>query len=155
MLGAKQTGTGTHFSGQRYFWMHLAQLGTGALGLYLAHRMAGAARPWSVVLAVVSLLLVGRSVRTIVNGGFSDAYRVFRARHLFACSIALLASTVLTVGPLVVDEPFGRLFAHGRFTAAEVADVGSMVAVVTCAVGAVVTSHGAWDARRDERHWSI
>ncbi len=155
MLGATQTATGTHFSGQRYFWVHLALLGAGTVGLCLAHRMAATSRPLTIGFAAVSLLIVGRAVGTIVNGGFSDAYRVFRARHLLACSIALLASTVLTVGPLVADEPFGRLFAHGRITAAEFADVGSMVAVVTCAVGAVVTSHGAWDARRDERHWSI
>jgi hypothetical protein len=155
VLGATRTAQVARLSGQRYFWVHLAQLAAGTFGLCVAHRMAGATRPWTIALAVVSLLLVSRSVHTIVRGGFSDAYRVFRARHLLGCSVALFTGAALAVEPLVVGEPFGRLFAHGRITASEVADLGSMVAVITCAVGAVVTSQGAWEARRNERFWSI
>ena len=45
-----------------------------------------------------------------------------------------------------VHEPFDRLLSHGRITGGEVGDIGSIIAVAICTVGAIVTSLGAWDA---------
>lgn len=147
-------------SGNHYFWLQLGLAIAGLLGLWLSHQIAG----WgdnnsshSVALGTaavvgISLAIVTRSAQVIVTSAFSDACRVFHSRHLLACSLVLFAGAAFAAG-LAVHEPFAQVLSHGRITGGEIADVGSMIAVAICTVGAVVTSVGAWDAFRDERHW--
>lgn len=160
MPRARSTESGNRLSGTRYFWLQLVHLGAGIFGLWLAHQIAMSGEAtrrsvtlWTAGLVAVSLAMVGRAVRIIVNSAFSDSHRVFHCRHLVACSLVLFAGAALVIGPLLVHEPFERLVAHGRITAGEVADIASLLAATMCTVGAVVTSLGAWDARHDERHW--
>ena len=147
-------------SRKRYFWVQLGLLAAGITGLRLSHEVAtwhatpssGSALLLTVALVVVSLFAIVRSTSVIVTFADSDAYRVFRFRHLVACSAVLCAAAVV-IGSLVVFGPFDRLLAHGRITAEDIADLGFVVATLVCAFGAIYTSAGAWDARRDERHW--
>jgi len=148
-------------SGKQYFWLQLALLSAGVLGLWLSHQIARWGDDTSTrsltlgtaAVVAISLAMIGRAAQVIVNSAFSDSYRVFRSRHLLACSVLLFAGAALAVSPLLIHEPFDRLFAHGQVTGGEVGDIGSMLAVTICTVGAIVTSLGAWDALHDERHW--
>ncbi len=147
-----------------YFWLQLATLGAGIGALALTHMItsgmddsvAGASPATIIVLLVVissSLVAVGRSAYVIVTAGFSDAYRVFRSRHLFTSGSLLSAVAATTTGWLVVHDPFDKLFAHGRITGEDIVDVGIAVAAFTCMVGAGVAFTGAWDRLHAERHW--
>jgi hypothetical protein len=154
------TKSSNRLSGKQYFWLQLALLSAGLLGLWLSHQIAGWGEDISTrnialgTAAVVgfSLAALGRAAQVIVTSAFSDSYRVFLSRHLLACSLVLFTGATFAAGP-AVHEPFDRLLSHGRITGGEIADVGSMIAVTICTVGAVVTSMGAWDAFHDERHW--
>jgi len=141
-------------SRKRYFWVQLALLVAGIVGLRLSHQVAtmGSATRWTAALVAGSLIAVARSTYVIVASAFSDAYRVFRFRHLLACG-ALLGSAAVVVGSLVMHGQFDRLLAHGRITGEDIADLGSVVATFACVFGAVCASVGAWDALHEERHW--
>jgi uncharacterized membrane protein YidH (DUF202 family) len=145
-------------SRKQYFWVQLALLVAGIVGLRLSHHVATwdavatNATLWTTALVSASLIAVARSNYVIVTSAFSDAYRVFRFRHLLACS-ALIGSAAVVVGSLVVPGPFDQLLAHGRITGEAIADLGSVVATFVCSFGAVCASAGTWTALRDERHW--
>lgn len=146
-----------------YFWLRLALLGAGLGGLVLTHRVteqlddsvATGSRVviFGLVVVALALALVARSVHVIVTSAFSDAYRVFRARHLAFCAALLLGIGAVTAAAMVVHDPFDKLFAHGQITAEDVVDVGIVIAALVCWVGAGVAITGAWDAVRAERNW--
>ena len=154
------TEPGAALSRGQYFWVQLALLGAGIAGLGGAHEVASWEETASTssatlragVLVGVSLGAVARAAYVIVAAALSDAYRVFHARHLLACA-ALLAAAGLLVGASIVGGPFDRVLAHGHITGADLADLGSVLAALVCAIGVVVASMGAWDAFRDERTW--
>jgi hypothetical protein len=143
---------------RRYFWGQLVLLATGVCGLAVAHRVASwdadsrLATFGTAALAGLSLAVAARASWLITARALSDAYRVFRSRHLLVCA-SLLASAAAIVATSVVHGPFDRVLAHGRITGADLADLGSVVTVFVCTVAAVVAASGAWDALRDERHW--
>ena len=155
---------GNELSPTRYFWLQLAMLMAGFGVLVVVHEITrrmhdGRTSPTIVMAAVVmvsvsaSLAAVARSSYVIVTAAYSDAYRVFRSRHLFFCAVLLLAVTVTAVGTVLAHDPFDKLFAHGRITGEDIADVGIVFAAVVCGVGAGVALTGAWDTRHEERHW--
>jgi hypothetical protein len=155
------TESSKRLSRKHYFWLQLAQASTGLVGLWLSHRIARwgddntSSRNVALVTAALvgaSLAAVGRSTQIMVTSAFSDSYRVFRSGHLLACSVVLFAGSAFAASS-VVHEPFARLLSYGQITGEEIADVGTMVAVAICTVGAVVTAVGAWDCFQDERHW--
>lgn len=143
------------------FWLQLVLLSTGIAGLWLSHRSAtwyGDSSTRNAVLqtsaiVLVSLAVVARTTQVIVTSAHSDAYRVFRARHLLTCGAVLLGTAILLTGSLILREPLGRLLSRGRVTGGDIADVATGAAAVVCGVGAVVALVGAWDAAREERHW--
>ena len=145
----------------RYFWVWTAVLGAGLGLLVLAHTIirrfdvsGGTIAMLGVIATVtVSLAIVGRSVQVIVSSAFSDAHRVFRARHLLFCGALLLAAGSAVAYAVVVQNPFGKLFAHGRITGEDVTDVGIVIAALVCMVGAGVALSGSWEASHAERNW--
>ena len=146
-----------------YFWLRLALLGAGLGVLVLTHRVAGrlddsvatgrSAVAGGLVAVALAMALVARSVHVIVTSAFSDAYRVFRARHLAVCAALLLGIGALTAAVMVLHDPFDKLFAHGRITAEDLVDVGVVIAALVCWVGSGVAITGAWDALHAERNW--
>lgn len=153
-------GSTNRLSGKHYFWLQLALVGASLVGLWLSHhigRFGTDSSSRNVLLGTaavvgVSLAGLGRAAHVIVTSAFSDSHRVFRSRHLLACSFVLFAAAVFAA-VLAISDPFARVLSHGRITAEEVADVGSLVAFAICSVTAVVTAIGSWDAFHDERHW--
>ncbi len=155
----------TVISTTRYFWSRLATLSAAIGALVVAHPVAHRlddsaasdtfATSMVVVVVALALAVAARSVQVIVNSALSDAHRVFRSRHLFACGVLLLAAAALTAGAVIVHDPFVELFAHGRISGEDIVDVGSACAALVCAVGAGVALAGAWDTRRDERTWHL
>lgn len=153
----------TAVSPTRYFWMQLAALGAGLGGLFLAHLVAqrladsggGSTFATAVTMLMVtaSLGVVVRAVYVMVTSAFSDAHRVFRTRHLTACGALLFAAAAVAAGAMVARGPFGKLFAHGRFTGEDIVDMATVVATAVCMVGAGVASIGAWDRMHEERNW--
>jgi uncharacterized membrane protein YidH (DUF202 family) len=154
----------TERSPTRYVWLQLAVLGVGIAALVLAHTatqrmddaVTGATVPTLVVLLVVvplALAAVARSTYVIVTSGYSDAYRIFRSRHLFTSGTLLFVVAAAGTVAMVVHDPFDKLFAHGRITGEDIVDVGIMFAAVICMVGAGVAFTGAWDRLHAERHW--
>jgi hypothetical protein len=147
----------------RYFWLRLALLGAGLGVVALTHRVAGrlddsvasgrSAMAAVFLIVALSVAVVGRSVHVIVVSAFSDAYRVFRARHLAVCAALLLGIGALTAIVMVVHDPFDKLFAYGRVTAEDIVDAGVVIAALVCLVGAGVAITGAWDASHAERNW--
>ncbi len=147
----------------RYFWTQLAALGAGLGAIFLAHDVtrqlddstADTTFSTAVVMLVVStaLALVARAVYVIVTSAFSDAYRVFRTRHLVVCGALLFLVAAGAAGALVTRGPFEKLFAHGRITGEDVIDLATMVAAGVCMIGAGVASIGAWDRMHEERNW--
>jgi hypothetical protein len=147
----------------RYFRMQVAALVGGLGGLLLTHHLTGRladsgsgttfATVMTMLLTVASLGAVVRSVYVIVTLGISDAHRVFRTRHLFACGVLLSVVAVSAAAALVVRGPFDSLFTHGRLTGEHVVDMATVVAIVVCLVGAGAASIGAWDAWHEERNW--
>ena len=146
-------------SGTGYFWLQTVLMLGGVVGIWTAHHLetwsGDAPGVTSVALAIVacSLGAVARATTVIVGAAFSDSYRVFRSRHLLACSALLLVAATALAIPLITRPPFDDLFAYGGITSGAIADLGSAIAVVVCAVGAVVAGTGAWDVLRDERYW--
>lgn len=155
--------TTTSASPTRYFWMQLAALGAGLGGLFLAHLVVRLladsgggttfATATTMLMATASLGVVVRAVYVMVTAAFSDAHRVFRTRHLMACGALLFAVAAVAAGALVARGPFGKLFAHGRFTGEDIVDMATVVATAVCMVGAGVASIGAWDRMHEERNW--
>jgi hypothetical protein len=152
----------TERSPTSYFWLWLGALTAGLGAVLVAYPVAreidSGDAPWPATLGlalavVIALALVGKSTHVIVTSAFSDAYRVFRARHLFACASVLLVAGVLDARAVVVREPFRHVFAHGRISALDIVDVATVIAALVCLVGAGVALTGAWDARHDERNW--
>jgi len=145
--------------GSSSFWQ-LALLSAGVGGLWMSHQLAGSAGgdrgsvllPTAIVV-VVALASVGRGTHLMVDSASSDLRRVFRSRHLLGCGGILFAAAAIAALPVATSQPFRSVFAHGRITAGEVADIGSVSATVFCAVGAIAAAVGAWDAFHDERHW--
>lgn len=147
----------------RYFWLRLAALVVAIGALVLGHPFArqldgsGGESIWPTAgvlfAAAIALAIVGRSVHVIVTQAFSDAYRVFRARHLFTCAVLLLVAGTFAAREVVTREPFRHVFAHGRLAGADIVDVTTVVAALVCLVGAGVAATGAWDERRAERNW--
>jgi hypothetical protein len=146
-----------------YFWRRLVALGVGLGLLVLAPTMSrrlddsgytsSSATVAVILVVMVAVAIAGRSVHVIVTSAFSDAYRVFRARHLVACASLLLASGTTVAYAVVVRDPFRRAFAHGRITGLDIIDVGTVIAALVCLVGAGVALSGAWDASLEERNW--
>ncbi len=157
------TGT-TRLSATQHFWLQLARLCAGIGTLALAHSITqpmndsttGATLPTVIALLVViplALAAVGRSTYVIVTSGHSDAYRIFRSRHLFATGVVLSIVAAATTASMIVHDAFGKLFAHGRITGEDMVDLGIMAAALICTVGAGAAFTGSWDRRHAERHW--
>ena len=146
-----------------YFWPQLAALAAGLGALFLAHHVtrrlddsaAGTTFTTAVLILVISLSLavIWRAVHVIVTSAFSDAYRVFRSRHLLACGGLLLFVAAAEAGTVIQRGPFDKFFAHGRITGEVIVDVATVVAALVCMVGAGVALTGAWDRRYEERNW--
>ena len=153
----------SELSPTRYFWLRLVLLGVGLGVLVLAHRAtaqldgsvatSGRSLVGGLVAVALALSLVARSVQVIVTSAFSDAYRVFRARHLAFCAVLLLGIGALAATVMVMHDPYDTLFAHGRITVEDIVDAGAVIAALVCWVGAGVAINGAWDASRAERNW--
>ncbi|HUV19630.1 MAG TPA: hypothetical protein VMW33_14200 [Ilumatobacteraceae bacterium] len=153
----------SELSPTRYFWLRLALLGAGLGVLVMTHRVASrlddsdatgrSAMAGALAIVALSLAVVGRSVQVIVTSACSDAYRVFRARHLAVCASLLFGIGAVTAAAMVVHDPFDKLFAHGWITAEDIVDIGVVIAALVCWVGAGVCINGAWDASRAERNW--
>ena len=146
----------------RYVWLWLATLTAGLGAVLLAHPVAReldagrASAPATIGLALstlIALAVTAKSVHVLVTSAFSDAYRVFRARHLFACASTLVVTGAVTARAVVVREPFRHVFAHGSVNGLDIVDVATVIAALVCLVGAGVALTGAWDARHEERNW--
>lgn len=148
----------------RYFWLQLAALSAATGTLVLAHlitqrmddSVGGATSATVIMLLVVvscSLAIVARSTYVIVTSGFSDAYRVFRSRHLLACAALLSLVGATLAGFTVVQGPFDKLFAHGQITGEDIVAVSLAIAAFICMLGAGVACCGAWDRLHEERNW--
>lgn len=147
----------------RYFWLQLVALGTGLGLLLLTHHLtrrlddSSAGNTFvtvAVILAVtLSIAVVWRAVHVIVTSAFSDAYRIFRSRHLLVCSALLLAIAAAEATALIWRGPFDKFFAHGRITGEVIVDVATVLAALVCMVGAGVALTGAWDRMHAERNW--
>jgi hypothetical protein len=154
----------TERSRTHYLGVQLATLGAGIGVLVVAHtitrRMNDAVTGATATTVIVLLLLVplalaavARSTSVIVTSGHSDAYRIFRSRHLFGVGALLLTVGATIAAATVVHDPFGKLLAYGRITGENIVDVGILAAAVICIVGAGVAFIGAWDRLNTERHW--
>ena len=146
------TETTTLRSPNGYFWLLLATLGAGSAAIALVANTS-LTTPTVAVIVAIALATVARSTYVIVTSAFSDAYRVFRSRHLLVCAMLLFAVAAADVGSMLWQDPFGRLFAHGRITSQAIAHVGAMAAALVCGVGSGVSITGAWDRLHEERHW--
>jgi len=143
------------------FWLQLTLLAAGIGVLWLSQRSATWHADASTRRAVlqtsavvlVSLAAVARSTYVMVTSALSDAYRVFRSRHLLAVALVLLGTAIVVTGSLVMGDPFAEFFAHGHITSGAVAGVGSGAIALVCGVGALVALVGAWEAVREEKHW--
>lgn len=153
----------SELSRTRYFWLRLILLGVGLGVLVLSHRVteqldASVAADRGAVIGglgavALALTLAARSVHVIVTSAFSDAYRVFRARHLAFCATLLFGIGALAATAMVMHDPYDKLFARGSITAEDIVDSGVMIVALVCWVGAGVAITGAWDASRAERNW--
>jgi hypothetical protein len=107
---------------------------------------------------VVVAAAVGSMTRAnyvIVTSGFSDAYRVFRARHLFVCAAVLFVVASVALGWVIAHDAFRAFFSHGRVTGEDVVDVGLLAAALISMVGAGSALAGSWDSLHVERHWHL
>lgn len=158
-------GTTTEVSPTHYLRLQLAMLGVGIGTLLLAHMLTrrmddsvtGASPTTVIVLLLVvpfALAAVARSTFVIVTSGHSDAYRIFRSRHLFATGALLFVVAATIAATMVVHDPFDKLFAHGRITGEDIVDVGIVATALICMVGSGVAFIGAWDRLHAERHWT-
>ncbi len=157
------TETTTPVSPTRYFWLQLIALAAGLGTLLLAQRVTGrlddstASTTFTTVavmlVAAGSVAVVARAVYVIVTSAFSDAYRVFRTRHLLVCGSLLLAVAASEAGLLLWRGPFDSFFAHGRITGEVIIEVATVMAALVCMVGSGVALTGAWERRHVERNW--
>lgn len=157
--------TTTELSPTRYFWLQLVALAAGLGGMFIAHRVSGrldesvAGTPFVTIVALLVVIatvgIVARAVYVIVTSAFSDAHRVFRARHLMACTTMLFLVAVVETGLVFWRGPFNALLAYGRITPADLVDAATVVAAVVCLVGAGIASIGAWDRMHEERNWHL
>jgi uncharacterized membrane protein YidH (DUF202 family) len=157
------TETTTPVSPTRYFWLQLTALASGLGALFLAHHVtrrlddSTASTTFATVVVIVlvaaSLAVIGRAVYVIVTSAFSDAYRVFRTRHLLFCGTLLFAVAASEAGWLIWRGPFDKFFAHGRITGEVIVEVSTVLAALVCMVGAGVALTGAWERRHVERNW--
>jgi hypothetical protein len=152
----------TRLSPTRYVWLWLGALTAGLAAVLLAHPVAreldagsasGRATLGLALSTVIALALTVKAVHVLVTSAFSDAYRVFRARHLFACASTLVVTGAVTARAVVVREPFRHVFAYGWVNGMDIVDVATVIAALVCLVGAGVALTGAWDARHAERNW--
>lgn len=150
----------------RYFWTQLAILAAGIGVLLVAHgvtsRLDHAVDGADLTTLFVSILVVATAVGSMaranyvmVTSGFSDAYRVFRARHLFVCAAVLFVVASAALGWVVAHDAFRGLFSHGRVTGEDVVDVGLLAAALISMVGAGSALVGSWDSLHVERHWHL
>jgi hypothetical protein len=137
----------------RYVWRWLTAMAGGLGALLVADDRVGRLHVVGVLVVAAAVAIVGRSVHVIVTQAFSDARRVFRARHLAACAAVLLATGAFVTVFVVAGEPFRHVFAHGHVTGADLVDAAMVVTALVSLVGAGVAATGAWDARQLERNW--
>jgi hypothetical protein len=152
-------------SSTHYLRSQLAVLvaGVGALivGHHVVRQLDGSGSGSAVMtkLLIVALMssvaLVGRAVYVIVTSAFSDAYRVFRSRHLLFCGAMLFAMAAAQTGAMVERGSFGTLFAYGRMTGQDIVDAATVLAALVCLFGAGVAFTGAWDRMQVERNWAL
>ena len=143
------------------FWLQLALLAAGIGILWLSQRSATWYADGSThsavlqtgALILVSLAAVIRSTYVMVTSALSDAYRVFRSRHLLVVAAVLLGTAIVVTASVVLGDPFVEFFAHGHITSGAVAGVGSGAIAVIAGVGALAGLLGAWEALREEKHW--
>ena len=139
--------------------LHLAMLGVGVAGLWVSQRIAtvdpavGSASLWTSLVSIASLSALARGVYITVSSGSSEFFRVFRSRHLVLVGLILLAASVVLTMLVVLDDPFGRFFAHGRITSSDLADLAGALGAMVCGLGAIVSFTGAWEAHQAERRW--
>lgn len=150
----------------RYFWTQLAILASGIGVLVVAHHVTAGlddaaggtdVRALFVTMVVVAAA-VGATARAnyvIVTSGFSDAYRVFRARHLFVCAAVLFVVGSAALGWVIAHDAFRGVFSHGRVTGEDVVDIGLLAAALISMVGAGSALIGSWDSLHVERHWHL
>ena len=149
----------------RYVWTQLATLAAGigvlVVAHQIAHRVGDPAKGADARALIVSIVVVSAAVASmaranyvIVTSGFSEAHRVFRARHLFACATLLFVVASITLGWVIAHDAFRGFFAHGRVTGEDVVDVGLLAASLISMVGAGSALSGSWDSLDEERHWS-
>jgi hypothetical protein len=157
------TETTTAVSPTRYFWLQLTALAAGLGALFFAHHVtrrledSTASTTFATVVVILvtagSLALIGRAVYVIVTSAFSDAYRVFRTRHLLFCGALLFAVAASEAWLLIWRGPFDKFFAHGKITGEVIVEVSTVLAALVCMVGAGVALTGAWERRHVERNW--
>jgi hypothetical protein len=150
----------------RYFWTQLAILAAGVGVLVFAHGIAARVDDpvdgTDLTTMIVSIMVVAAAVGSmaranyvIVTSGFSDAYRVFRARHLFVCAALLFVVASTALGWVIAHDAFRGFFSHGRVTGEDVVDVGLLTAALISMVGAGSALAGSWDSLHVERHWHL
>lgn len=150
----------------RYFWTQLTILAAGIGVLVVTHQVTarlddpvdGAGLTTMFVSIIVVAAAVGSMTRAnyvIVTSGSSDAYRVFRARHLFVCAALLFVVASIALGWVIAHDAFRGVFSHGRVTGEDVVDVGLLAAALISMVGAGSALAGSWDSLHVERHWHL
>ena len=107
----------TGLSPTRYVWLWLGALTAGLAAVLLAHPVAreldagsasGRATLGLALSTVIALALTVKAVHVLVTSAFSDAYRVFRARHLAFCAALLLGIGALTATVMVMGDTCTR-----------------------------------------------
>ena len=148
----------------RYVWTQLAMLAAGVVVLAVAHRIAvrsdNPGEGADSVTLIVSIVVVSAAVASmaranyvLVTSGFSEAHRVFRARHLFACAALLFVVASIALGWVIAHDAFREFFAHGQVTGEDIVDVGILASSLVSMVGAGSALSGSWDSLHEERHW--
>jgi hypothetical protein len=142
-------------------WRQFALLAAGLAGLWLAHDIARWPRDssaprvglWVTVVVAVSLFAMARATIGFVNSVEHGRARVFRWRHLLAAAMIEVTIAVMLTKGLLAGDSFGRLLSGGRITGQDIADLGHVIAVALCLVGAITALIAASDAFHDERRW--
>jgi hypothetical protein len=142
-------------------WRQFALLAVGLVGLWLAHDIARwppdssapRVRLWVAVVVVVSLLAVARATNGFLNSVEHGRARVFRWPHLLAAGLAEVAIAVFLTARLLARGPFSLPLSRGKIAGEDIADLGQVIAVALCLVGAIAAFVAAGDAFHDERRW--
>lgn len=98
-------------------------------------------------------LLAGAAGGMIACAQSPDRH-VFHAGRISVCGLTLACVGVALAGVMTHRGPFDHLVSTFRVGAADVADLGLLVAVVICVITSVCAWFDAADARRRERRWS-